>query len=126
MKARLFCAVMDLPAKASLLNCIQFNGTYGCSTCKHPGSTVCGIIVRVFVILLHRQVSVGRGKAHAYKFDYDYQLRNHQDHLADAQKALDSHSVLFKYALFLAICIFFRLLTVLKDIHHYTFCLLLM
>ena len=82
--------------------------------------------VRVFVILLHLQVSVGRGKAHAYKFDYDYQLRNHQDHLADAQKALDSHSVLFKYALFLAICIFFRLLTVLKDIHHYTFCLLLM
>ena len=45
VKCRLLCAVMDLPAKASLLNCTQFNGAYGCPTCKHPGSTVCAIII---------------------------------------------------------------------------------
>lgn len=56
----------------------------------------------VYVILLHLQVSVGRGNARAYKFDYEYQLRNHQDHLKDAQKALDSCSVVFKLALFFA------------------------
>lgn len=40
VKAKLICAVMDLPAKASILNCMQYNGAYGCSTCKHPGRTV--------------------------------------------------------------------------------------
>lgn len=41
VKGQLICAVMDLPAKASVLNCNQYNGAYGCSTCKHPGSMVC-------------------------------------------------------------------------------------
>ena len=40
VKTQLICAVMDLPAKAALLNVMQFNGEYGCSTCKHPGCTV--------------------------------------------------------------------------------------
>ena len=40
VKAKLICAVMDLPAKAAILNCMQYNGAYGCSTCKHPGSVV--------------------------------------------------------------------------------------
>lgn len=31
---------MDLPAKAIVLNCNQYNGAYGCSTCKHSGRTV--------------------------------------------------------------------------------------
>lgn len=38
VKAQLICAVMDLPAKAAILNCNQYNGQYGCSTCKHSGS----------------------------------------------------------------------------------------
>ena len=41
VKAQLLCTVMDLPAKAALLNVIQYNGEYGCTTCKHPGCTVC-------------------------------------------------------------------------------------
>ena len=40
VRAQLLCAVVDLPAKAALLNCLQYNGRYGCSTCKHPGCTV--------------------------------------------------------------------------------------
>lgn len=36
-KAKLVFAVFDLPAKASVLNCKQFNGKYGCSVCYHPG-----------------------------------------------------------------------------------------
>ena len=40
VKAQLLCTVMDLPAKAALLNVIQYNGEYGCTTCKHPGCTV--------------------------------------------------------------------------------------
>ena len=40
VKARLLCTVMDLPALAAMLNCKQYNGKHGCSTCKHPGCTV--------------------------------------------------------------------------------------
>lgn len=40
VKARLLFAVMDLPAKAALLNCNQYNGVYGCLTCKHPHCSV--------------------------------------------------------------------------------------
>ena len=36
-KAKLVLAVFDLPAKASVLNCKQFNGKFGCCVCYHPG-----------------------------------------------------------------------------------------
>lgn len=45
VKAKLLCVVMDLPAKANILNCNQYNGSYGCSTCKHPGKTVSMVII---------------------------------------------------------------------------------
>ena len=48
VKVKLLCAVMDLPAKAALLNCTQYNGAFGCSTCKHPGSTVHNVIKCVY------------------------------------------------------------------------------
>ena len=42
-KARLLFTLADLPAKASLTNMIQFNGKFGCPTCKHEGKQVsCG------------------------------------------------------------------------------------
>ena len=40
VRARLICAVMDLPAKALVLNCNQYNGAFGCSVCKNPGQMV--------------------------------------------------------------------------------------
>ena len=36
-KAYLLSFVSDLPAKAAVLNFIQFNGYYGCSKCKQQG-----------------------------------------------------------------------------------------
>ena len=39
-KAKLLFAVADLPAKATLLNCVQYNGKYGCHTCKLEGQQV--------------------------------------------------------------------------------------
>lgn len=40
-KARLLFVLADLPAKASLFNITQFNGKYGCPSCKHEGEQVC-------------------------------------------------------------------------------------
>ncbi|RNA18943.1 hypothetical protein BpHYR1_000607 [Brachionus plicatilis] len=39
LKFRVRCQslIADLPAKASALNIMQFNGRYGCTTCFHPG-----------------------------------------------------------------------------------------
>jgi len=36
-KVRIQSFLMDLPAKASVLNVKQFNGEFGCITCDHPG-----------------------------------------------------------------------------------------
>ena len=35
IKAKLLCAVLDLPAKAAKLNYHQFNGEFGCPCCKN-------------------------------------------------------------------------------------------
>ena len=39
-RARLLFVVADLPAKASLLNIIQYNGKFGCPTCYQEGKQV--------------------------------------------------------------------------------------
>ena len=39
-QAKLLLVIADLPAKASILNCNQFNGRFGCSTCEHEGKQV--------------------------------------------------------------------------------------
>ena len=39
-RVKLLMAVADLPAKASILNCNQYNGKFGCSTCEHEGKQV--------------------------------------------------------------------------------------
>lgn len=38
------CAVFDLPAKASVLQMLQYNGEYACSFCEHPGISINGKI----------------------------------------------------------------------------------
>lgn len=38
IRGKLLFGVFDLPAKASVLCCKQFNGEYGCSVCTHPGT----------------------------------------------------------------------------------------
>jgi len=36
-KVFLLCFISDLPAKASVLNFIQFNGYWGCARCEQKG-----------------------------------------------------------------------------------------
>ncbi len=43
-KAMLLFAVCDLPAKAALMNCNQFNGKHGCATCTIESEQVLIII----------------------------------------------------------------------------------
>ena len=40
IKPFVICFTADLPAKAAVLNMMQFNGFYGCSFCEQPGETV--------------------------------------------------------------------------------------
>ena len=40
IKAVLLAGIFDLPAKASVLNTVQFNGKYGCNYCKDRGMNV--------------------------------------------------------------------------------------
>ena len=42
VRARLMTCVFDLVAKVPILNMKQFNGEYGCSTCRHPGKHISG------------------------------------------------------------------------------------
>ena len=39
-RVKLLMVVADLPAKALVLNCNQYNGKFGCSTCEHEGKQV--------------------------------------------------------------------------------------
>ena len=39
-RARLLYTLADLPAKASLTNMMQYNGRFGCPTCKMEGEQV--------------------------------------------------------------------------------------
>ena len=45
IRAKLVLGIFDLPAKATVLNCKQYNGKYGCSICLHPGKRVSGRMV---------------------------------------------------------------------------------
>jgi len=37
LKAFTICACFDLPARASALNVMQYNGLFGCNFCEQPG-----------------------------------------------------------------------------------------
>lgn len=55
-KAKVLFAVCDLPAKAAIMNCNQYNGRHGCPCCKHEGRQVClenVCVVHVFVLVFH-------------------------------------------------------------------------
>ncbi|EFX78062.1 hypothetical protein DAPPUDRAFT_320792 [Daphnia pulex] len=74
-------AIADAPARAMLLNFMQFNGSYGCHYCEHPGISVIkgDGHVRVFPItfpipplrdskttLLHAVAAINSGEKHIY------------------------------------------------------------
>ena len=63
-RVRVLCATLDLPAKAKVLNFVQYNGQFGCSVCKEEGMVV----------------KVGRGSTHVYTCSQPLApLRNHKE-----------------------------------------------
>ena len=57
-KARLLFALADLPAKAALFNITQFNGKFGCPTCKQEGEQVCSNCTRFKYYIAARSVTI--------------------------------------------------------------------
>lgn len=69
--AHVICCCVDLPAKALVLNCIQYNGAYGCGYCEQPGEstrTSGGGTVRTFPYEVHNKKSELRTALSVYKY----------------------------------------------------------
>lgn len=78
-RAKLLFNVCDLPAKAVIMNCNQYNGKHGCSACTHEG----------------QQVRSGRGKTRVYGYHncVPFEMRTNEEHLSKARQALESGEV---------------------------------
>ena len=84
VKAYTICASFDLPARASALNVIQYNGEYGCNFCEQLGKslrTERGGTVHVFPY----QLSLPKGP-----------IRTHSTQKDHARKAVEDQSVVIK------------------------------
>lgn len=80
-KAFTIAGTCDLPAKALVLNTVQFNGHFGCLKCEQPGQTV---------------KTGERGHVHAFPFqktDPKGPPRTHKGFVDYAKMAYDSNSV---------------------------------
>lgn len=85
MKVYTICACFDLPARASALNMMQFNGQHGCNFCQQPGTSL----------------TTERG-GHVFTFPYDVESptgpsRTHTGYINDAEKAIKNKSVVCIY-----------------------------
>lgn len=70
--------VADLPAKAAVLNCNQFNDRYGCTNCEIEGKVV----------------KKGRGHTRVYSFTgHSPALRSHRSVFSQARTAVDAGNV---------------------------------
>jgi hypothetical protein len=47
----IYAGIFDLPAQASVLNVIQYNGAFGCLFCKHPGIQIRSGSSRIYPLL---------------------------------------------------------------------------
>lgn len=64
MHVVLLCATCDLPAKAAVMNCIQYNGYYGCSRCLQRGMTRSQFVLTLAIklmIIIGERVSLNSG-----------------------------------------------------------------
>ena len=73
VKAKLVLGIFDLPAKAAVLCCKQYNGQYGCTVCLHPGKYLSRR--RVYPALKYRE-------------------RTHQQNKLLARKAIRCHKAI--------------------------------
>lgn len=80
-KAFTIAGTCDLPAKALVLNTVQFNGQFGCLKCEQPGKTV---------------KTGERGHVHTFPFqntDPKGPSRTHKKFVDNAKMAYDSNSI---------------------------------
>lgn len=76
-RAFLLSATADLPARALLCNCVQYNGSFGCWKCLQKGETA----------------ARGRGHTHIFPFQQNNPKgppRSNENVLLDAQAVIDS------------------------------------
>ena len=85
VKAYTICACFDLPARASALNVIQYNGQYGCNFCEQPGSSV-RTEKGGHVLTFPYQRSSPKGPTRTHKTQVDY-----------VRKAIEEKSVVKEY-----------------------------
>ena len=82
LKAFTICASFDLPARASALNVMQYNGLYGCTFCEQPGSTL--------------RTEKG-GNVHVFLYDVETPkgppIRTHDSQMKHARKAVEQSTV---------------------------------
>ena len=63
-RVKVLCATIDLPAKAKVLDFVQFNGKFGCTVCKQEGE----------------MIKAGKGSTRVYQYtDTPAPLRNHKE-----------------------------------------------
>lgn len=98
MKVCVISTSFDLPARASTLNTIQFNGEYGCNFCKQPGCTV--------------QTERG-GHVHCYPYQIEMPKgpsRTHGMYIESAKKAIqDNSTVSYKTNVYVGLCMHMHL-----------------
>ena len=71
MKAYTIYACFDLPARASALNVIQYNGYYGCNFCEQRGKSVqTAKGGHVFTFLYKRNSPKGPSRRHESQIGY--------------------------------------------------------
>lgn len=77
-RVKVLCTTLDLPAKAKVLNFVQYNGQFGCSVCKEEGM----------------MVKVCRGSTRVYKYSCPpTSLRNHEECYKLGRRALVQEEV---------------------------------
>ena len=81
VRCLLLCGTFDAPAKCLFQSFVQFNGSYGCPYCLHPGKTV---------------KTSEKGHTHAYPFNRDnlqtghFEIRTHDQTKKFAKQATES------------------------------------
>ena len=90
MKVYVICACFDLPARATALNMIQFNGKQGCNFCQQEGVSF----------------PTERG-GHVHIFPYIEESptgppRTHQSYIDDAKEAVKKQSLVYAHIICIA------------------------
>ncbi|KAG8171808.1 hypothetical protein JTE90_006165, partial [Oedothorax gibbosus] len=87
VKEHILCGTCDLPAKCSILNMIQFNGSYGCAKCLQKGET--------YKEQGATKARCGRVQVYPFEETIDKPHRTHMATMNHAKEACNKKSVVF-------------------------------